>query len=408
MKNRAILIQELKLKWEQVSPYLDERSKRIWAGAESRQIGAGGKAILHEATGLNRRTISKGEQELSIRAAAGAGVGKRIRKEGGGRKRQTEKVPILAERIEELVEPHTKGDPMRPLRWTSKSTYKLSEQLKSEGLEASPNTVGSILEKLNYSLQLNRKEKEGGEHADRDAQFEHINDKVEQFLSEGKAAISVDTKKKENIGSYKNGGREYHKAGAAPVVKVYDFIDEQLGKVAPYGVYDIGLNKGWVNVGISSDTAAFAVNSIRRWYYQMGQADYEKKDEILITADCGGSNSHRGRLWKVELQKLADEIQKTIYVCHFPPGTSKWNKIEHKMFCFITMNWRGEPLISQQTVVQLIGNTTTESGLKIKAAIDENMYKKGIIISDAELKRVNLVPDKFHGEWNYKIEFNKI
>jgi transposase len=404
MENRANVITELRKKWEQMSPFLDERSRRIWTGVESRQIGLGGKTILHEATGMSRRAIAKGEQEMASRAT----VDKRIRRAGGGRKRKTEKIPNLVERLEDLVEPYTKGDPVRPLRWTSKSTHKLSAELKSEGISVSHKTVGRILENLNYSLQLNRKEKEGGEHTDRDAQFEFINNKVEQFISGGKAAVSVDTKKKENIGNYKNGGREYHKSGEAPKVKVYDFIDKELGKVAPYGVYDMGLNKGWVNVGISSDTAAFAVNSIRSWYCQMGQAQYAKTDSLLITADCGGSNSHRGRLWKVELQKLADEIHKTIHVCHFPPGTSKWNKIEHKMFCFITMNWRGKPLISQQTVVQLISNTTTKSGLTIKAALDENTYQKGITVSDEELAKVNLVEEKFHGEWNYKIEPNII
>jgi len=403
MENRAKLIEDLRQKWTEVYPYLDERSKRILAGAESKAIGVGGKAIVHEATGLDWKTISKGEQEIASRRATEDGVGKSIRQPGGGRKRKTEQEPSLEERLEALVEPHTKGDPMRPLRWTSKSTYKLSEELKAEGISASPNTIGNILANLDYSLQLNRKEKEGGKNIDRNAQFEFINDKVAQFILEGKAAISVDTKKKENIGEYKNGGREYHKSGKAPQVKVYDFKDEKLGKVAPYGVYDIGSNKGWVNVGVSSDTAEFAVNSIRKWYYRLGQADYRNTDELLITADGGGSNGTRSRLWKVELQKLADEIQKTIHVCHLPPGTSKWNKIEHKMFCFITMNWRGKPLISQQAVVQLIGNTTTKNGLMIQAELDENTYKKGIIVSDEALEKVNLIADKFHGEWNYSI-----
>lgn len=386
---------------------MDERSKRILAGAESQAIGVGGKAIVHEATGLDWKTIGKGEQELASRRNIEGDVGKPIRQPGGGRKQKTEHVPSLAGRLEALVEPHTKGDPVRPLRWTSKSTYKLSEELKREGISASPNTIGSILAKLDYSLQLNRKEKEGGKNTDRNEQFEFINNKVAQFISEGKAAISVDTKKKENIGEYKNGGREYHKNGKAPQVKVYDFIDEKLGKVAPYGVYDIGSNKGWVNVGVSSDTAEFAVNSIRKWYYRMGQTDYRDTGELLITADGGGSNSTRSRLWKVELQTLADEIQKTIHVCHLPPGTSKWNKIEHKMFCFITMNWRGKPLISQQAVVQLIGNTTTKSGLKIQAELDENTYIKGIVVSDEALEKVNLTEAKFHGEWNYSIAPNQ-
>lgn len=404
MGNRDNVITELRQKWEQISPFLDERSRRIWTGVESMQIGIGGKTLLHEATGMSRRSIANGEQEIASRAEFDKG----IRRAGGGRKRKAEKIPNLVERVEALVEPYTKGDPMRPLRWTSKSTHKLSAELKSEGISVSHNTVGSILQSLDYSLQLNRKEKEGGEHPDRNAQFEFINDKVGRFVKEGNAAISVDTKKKENIGNYKNNGREYHKSGEAPKVKVYDFIDEKLGKVAPYGVYDIGSNKGWVNVGISCDTAAFAVNSIRRWYNQMGKAGYGGTGHLLITADCGGSNSHRGRLWKVELQKLADEISKTIHVCHFPPGTSKWNKIEHKMFCFITMNWRGKPLISQQTVVQLISSTTTKSGLTIKAELDETVYQKGVVVSDEELAKVNLITEKFHGEWNYRIEPNGI
>lgn len=407
MENKAKIIEDLKWKWEQIFPYMDERSRRIWAGAESRTLGRGGKGIVHEATGLDWKTIGKGEQEIMSRTSRQVAVRESIRQAGGGRKRKTEQIPNLAGRLEELVAPHTKGDPVRPLRWTSKSTYKLSEALRKEGISASPKTVGSILESMDYSLQLNRKEKEGGEHPDRDAQFEFINKKVVQFIAEGKAAVSVDTKKKENIGNYKNGGREYHEEGKAPEVKVYDFIDKELGKVAPYGVYDIGSNKGWVNVGVSSDTAEFAVNSIRKWYYRMGQASYGQTDALLITADCGGSNSNRARLWKVELQKLADEIHKAIHVCHLPPGTSKWNKIEHRMFCFITMNWRGKPLISQQTVVQLIGNTTTNSGLEIQAEIDENIYEKGMKVSDEALAKVNLVADEFHGEWNYTINPNQ-
>lgn len=292
---------------------------------------------------------------------------------------------------------------MRPLRWTSKSTYKLSEQLNAEGFQISPNTVGSILKGLEYSLQLNRKEKEGGEHEDMDAQFEHINKQIELFHSQGNATISVGTKKKEKICNYKNGGQEYHRKGQAPKVKVHDFKDEELGKVAPYGIYDIGMNKGMANMGISNDTAAFAVNSIRTWYYQMGQPVNGKTEDIMITADCGGSNSNRCRLWKAELQKPANEIRKTIHVNHLPPGTNKWNKIEHKMLCFITMNWRWKPLITHQAVIQLIGNTTTKSGLTIKAILDENTYKKGIKVNDEELQKVNTTADKFHGEWNYKI-----
>jgi Rhodopirellula transposase DDE domain len=402
MKDWLTTRDNLKSKWGQIYPYLDERSRRIWAGVEAQQIGRGGKALVQEATGLDWKTIAKGIEE----ATAKTPVEPRLRSAGGGRKSARENQPGLEQRLEELIEPHTKGDPMRPLRWTSKSTYKLSEQLKAEGFPISPSTVGSILKGMEYSLQLNRKEKEGGEHEDRDAQFEHINKEVARFHSQGKAVISVDTKKKENIGNYKNGGREYHRKGQAPEVKVHDFKDKELGKVAPYGVYDIGMNQGMVNMGISNDTAAFAVNSIRTWYHEMGQPTYEKTDAILITADCGGSNSNRCRLWKVELQKLANELRKTIHVCHLPPGTSKWNKIEHKMFCFITMNWRGKPLITHQAVIQLIGSTTTKSGLTIKAVLDENTYEKGIKINDEELQKVNFTADEFHGEWNYRIEPN--
>lgn len=403
MKNRSKLVQDLQWKWEQLSPYLDERSRRIFAGTESRLIGFGGKSIVHEATGLDWKTISKGELELSEPPSTDTDDRKSIRKKGGGRKRKVDQIPFLSDRLEALVSPHTKGDPMCPLLWTSKSTYKLSEALKAEGISVSHSTIGNILESMGYRLHLNRKEQEGGDTPDRNEQFEFINKKVSQFILEGKAAISVDAKKKENIGNYKNGGREYHKKGEAPQVKIYDFVDEKLGKVAPYGIYEMNSNKGWVNVGISCDTAEFAVNSIRKWYYRMGQHEYGETKELLITADGGGSNGSRCRLWKVELQKLADEIQKTIHVCHLPPGTSKWNKIEHKMFCFITMNWRGKPLVSQQAVVQLISNTTTLKGLKIQAELDENIYKKGITVSDDELGKVNLIREEFHGDWNYKI-----
>jgi len=400
MQNKEKILETLQEKWKVMSELLDERGKRIWAGMEAYRLGWGGISILEQVTGLSDKTVSKGLKEIKSGAFK---QGSRVRKEGGGRKPKKEQLPNLIEQLEILIEPHTKGDPMRVLRWTSKSTYKLSKELKTKGYEVSPNTVGNLLKSQNYSLQLNRKEKEGKGHPDRDAQFNFINDKVAKFINLGKAAISVDTKKKENIGNYKNGGREYHKKGAAPQVKVHDFKDKKLGKVAPYGVYDIGLNKGWVSIGISSDTAQFSVNSIRSWWYKLGQPLYNHTTDILITADGGGSNSSRSRLWKFELQKLANEIDKTIHVCHFPPGTSKWNKIEHKMFCFITQNWRGQPLISRQVVVQLISNTRTETGLTIEAVIDENEYKTGIKISDTEFAKINITQENFHGEWNYYI-----
>lgn len=306
--------------------------------------------------------------------------------------------------MEKLVSPLTRGDPDSALRWTCKSTYKLRDELKSQGYDVSHFTVGKLLRGLDYSLQAPRKTKEGGKHEDRDAQFNYINEQVEAFQELGWATISVDTKKKENVGNYTNKGREYQPKGCPEEVKVYDFIDKKKGKVAPYGIYDMGRNEGFVNVGISKDTAEFAVNSLRRWWHKMGNTIYGHTPAVLITADCGGSNGYRVKLWKVELQKLANELKKDIHVCHFPPGTSKWNKIEHRMFCHISENWRGRPLISKQAVVSLIGNTKTKKGLTIAAELDENLYEEGKKISDAQLAEVNLVKMDFHGEWNYIIK----
>lgn len=402
MNNSIELESKLMEKWKILQPLLNERSKRVWAATEADALGYGGISLLSRVTGLRRKTISKGITEIKSEQ----GQTTTIRHPGGGRKSKQQIYPDLVEQLEHLVDSHTKGDPMSPLRWTSKSTYKLAAELRSQGYKLKSRTVGRILKEQGYSLQLNRKEKEGTNHPDRDGQFRFINKQVTSFIKLGKAAISVDTKKKENIGNYKNTGVEYHKKGQAPHVKVHDFKDKKLGKVAPYGIYDIGINKGWVSVGISSDTAQFAVNSIRRWWYEMGQDLYSHTSEILITADGGGSNSSSSRLWKIELQNLSNELNKSIQVCHFPPGTSKWNKIEHKMFCFISQNWRGRPLISRQTVVQLISNTTTKSGLIIKAALDENEYKTGIKVSDDELAKVNLDKNEFHGKWNYSIHTN--
>lgn len=303
-----------------------------------------------------------------------------------------------------MVSPLSRGDPECALRWTCKSTYKLRDELISQGCQVSPPTVSKLLKELGYSLQAPSKTEEGGNHPDRDAQFNYINGQARQFQESGQATISVDTKKKENIGNYANKGREYQPKGKPDRVNVYDFIDKKKGKAAPYGIYDMGRNEGFVNVGISSDTAEFAVNSIRKWWYKMGKALYGHTFALLITADCGGSNGNRVRLWKIELQKLADELKKDIYVCHLPPGTSKWNKIEHRMFCHISENWRGRALISRQAVVNLISNTTTETGLKIQAELDENIYQKGRKVSDRELAEVNLVKAEFHGEWNYSIK----
>jgi len=325
-------------------------------------------------------------------------------KQEGVEKKTTESQSGILDSLDKLVSPLSRGHPESALRWTCKSTYKLRDELIVQGYEVSQPTVGKLLGELDYSLQAPRKTEEGGNHPDRDAQFNYINEEVKEFQELGWATISVDTKKKENIGNYANKGREYQPKGIPEKVKVYDFIDKKQGKVAPYGIYDIERNEGFVNVGISSDTAEFAINSIRRWWYKMGKPIYDHTPALLITADCGGSNGNRVRLWKVELQKLANELNKDIYVCHFPPGTSKWNKIEHRMFCHISENWRGKSLISRQTVVNLIGNTATKAGLKIQAELDENTYKKGRKILDQELAKVNLVRAEFHGEWNYIIK----
>jgi len=397
-------IAKIQKKWNLISPQLDERSRRIWCGIEADAYGYGGVMLLHLATGMSRVTIAKGSREA--KEPEGQIELHRIRAKGGGRKLKTEELPGLLEQIDKLIQPFTKGDPMSPLRWTSKSTYHISEELSRQNYQVSPRTVGSILKKQGYSLQLNRKEKEGGQHEDRDAQFRFIHDRVQAQIASGQAAISVDTKKKELVGAYKNAGREYHPKGAAPQVNVHDFADKTLGKVAPYGVYDVEFNEGWVSVGVSADTASFAVNTIREWWDKMGKERYAGSERLLITADGGGSNSSRSRLFKVELQQLANELNMIIDVSHFPPGTSKWNKIEHRMFCFISKNWRGTPLLSQQAIVELIGNTTTKTGLKIQAALDERIYEKGIKITNEEFSRLNMTQNEFHGEWNYTIAPN--
>jgi hypothetical protein len=315
----------------------------------------------------------------------------------------TDKDAQLLHDLDALVEPMSRGDPMSPLRWTCKSTYHLANELKRQGHEVSQRTVCDLLSQMSYSLQSTRKTREGGRHEDRDAQFAHIAKMVADYQAAGEPVISVDTKKKELIGDFKNAGREWHPQGTPEEVRVYDFIDPELGKVAPYGVYDLTANTGWVNVGIDHDTAEFAVESIRRWWREMGQAVYQRPGRLLITADCGGSNGYRVRLWRRELQTLADELQLQIQVCHFPPGTSKWNKIEHRMFCHITANWRGRTLVSRQVVVNLIGSTTTHEGLRINAALDEKIYMPGIKISDEELAMLAIERDEFHGEWNYRL-----
>jgi hypothetical protein len=385
-------------KYDSLKAHLDERSLRLCAAADARSIGRGGISAVARATRMSRTTIHAGLKELDDEVTV-----KKIRRAGAGRKPLAEKDPGILVSLEKLIDPATRGDPESPLRWTSKSTTNLARELSAMGHSVSQRSVWNILDESGYSMQSNRKSNEGSNHPDRDAQFQFISDSVATFIEVGLPVVSVDTKKKELIGNYKNGGAEWHEKGNPLKVNTYDFADKELGKVAPYGVYDIAQNKGWVNVGISKDTAEFAVESIRRWWNTMGSSIYADSDRLLITADGGGSNGSRVRLWKVKLQEFANELNKTILVRHFPPGTSKWNKIEHRMFCHITENWRGRPLISREVVVQLIGATTTTAGLEIKAELDESSYQSGIKISDKEIQSVNLFREEFHGEWNYEI-----
>lgn len=388
-------------KYQQLSPVMDERMRRLWAGAEALAYGPGGISLVAAATGLSRTTIRSGIRELEAGVSRDTVV--QVRRSGGGRKPLEHEDPALLEALERLVEPVTRGDPGSPLRWTAKSTRKLAEELTQASHPISPQKVGQLLKDLGYSLQSNQKALEGTAHPDRNAQFEFINARTEAFQARGQPVISVDTKKKELIGDFKNKGREWRPAGEPERVRVYDFIDAALGKVIPYGIYDLTRNDGWVNVGIDHDTPAFAVESIRRWWRYMGRRCYPEATALLITADSGGSNSYRARAWKTELQHLADELQLAIAVSHFPPGTSKWNKIEHRLFCHITENWRGRPLVDHETVVQLIGSTRTQTGLRIRARLDTGSYPKGIQIPDAALAAVQLEREAFHGEWNYTI-----
>ncbi len=389
-------------KYEAIKPYLNERSRRIWAATEARTLGYGGQKVAHEATGLSGTTISRGLAELATEERERVGLG-RIRKAGGGRKRQTTLDKALKGDIARIIEATTCGDPETPLLWTAKSTRAIANELNQDGPRVSHSLVAKLLDEMDYSLQGNRKIKEGADHPDRDAQFNFIAEKAKSFQQQGRPVISVDTKKKELIGEYKNHGQEYHPKGQPTAVNVHDFMDKEKGKAAPYGVYDLSKNAGWVSVGISTDTAEFAVNSIRQWWQEMGGESYANAPALYIHADGGGSNGSRVRLWKAELQRFANEIGKVIHVSHFPPGTSKWNKIEHKMFCFISKNWRGKPLIDTATIVQLIGNTTTTKGLTIRARLDERLYEKARKVTDEEFKKLAIEPDPFHGEWNYKI-----
>jgi hypothetical protein len=387
-------------RWDAVGAKLDERGRRLFAAAEVQAAGWGGLKIVAEVTGLARSTINRGEDDLDAEPPANG----LLRRAGGGRRSVATTDPKVISELERLVAPVTLGDPMRPLLWVSKSMDKLAAALTAMGHPISGDTVARELVKFGYSRQHNRKADEGSKHPDRNAQFEYINAKVVAAQAASQPVISVDTKKKELVGNYKNGGSDYRPKGTPARVKVHDFIDKELGKVAPYGIYDVAANAGFVSVGITSDTAEFAVQSIRCWRDRMGLARYPDMRELTITADGGGSNGARVRLWKIELQKLADETDLVIHVHHFPPGTSKWNKIEHRMFCHITQNWRGKPLTDHLTIVSLIGATTTKTGLKIECALDERTYEKGIKVSDAEMAQLNITGDDFHPEWNYTIK----
>ena len=379
---------------------LDERQRRIWAAAEARSHGRGGIAAVARASGIAENTIRKGLRELDAPEELPAG---RVRRAGAGPKRRSETDPTLMVDLEQLLDGETRGDPERPLLWTSKSVRKLAAELRGLGHEVSYRTVARLLHELGYSLQANRKTKEGRQHPDRDAQFRHINEKVTAAIEASEPAISIDTKKKELVGEYKNGGREWRRKGDPVAVKVHDFPDKELGKAIPFGVYDIGANQGFVNVGITHETAAFAVASIRSWWQQLGSQRYPQATTLQITADCGGGNGNRTKLWKLELQKLADQTGLSISVCHFPPGTSKWNKIEHRLWSLVAKNWRGRPLVSHEVIINSIAATTSESGLEVYAQLDHRDYPKGIEVSDTELAAVNLGGDAFHPEWNYTI-----
>ncbi len=404
MKLKEIVSRKFKV----LKPTFTEQQLRLWSATEAKAIGHGGITILVEVTGLSEKTISRGISEISKpgrkkKIEIKESGEQRIRKSGGGRKSISEKDPDLLKKLDELISPFTRGDPESALRWSAKSTHNLAEELTKSGHPVSAMTVHTLLSKMEYSLQSNSKTKEGGNHADRDAQFLHINNAAEEYHEKNIPVISIDTKKKEMIGEYKNNGKEWEPKGEPTKVKDHDFLDENLGKVAPYGVYDVYRNEGWVNVGISSDTAEFAVESIRRWWLNMGINFYPEAKEVFITADCGGSNSSRSRLWKSELQELSNETRLKIHVSHFPPGTSKWNKIEHRLFSFISQNWRGKPLISREVAVNLIGGTKTKTGLTVKAMLDENIYKKGLKIKDDVMENLNIQKKDFHGEWNYCI-----
>jgi transposase len=400
MDAELISIQSIQTRFEVLQDFLDERLRRLFAASEAKSIGYGGISLVARATGVSRRAITLGCKELEEGPVAVTG---RIRRPGGGRKRATDKYPELGEQLERLIEPTTRGDPESPLRWTCKSVRKLSEELKTKKCNVSHNLVAEVLREMGYSLQANQKTIEGASHPDRNAQFEHINQTVRSFQRRAQPVISVDTKKKELVGDFKNAGREWRRKKDPTKVRVNDFPIPGFGKVAPYGVYDVTENVGWVSVGIDHDTAAFAVQSIRKWWQLMGCETYPDAKQLYINADGGGSNGSRVRLWKLEVQKLATETGLKISISHLPPGTSKWNKIEHRLFSFISQNWRGKPLVSHEVIVNLISATRTNEGLCVECGLDTNEYPKGIKVSDEQMDQLNLEKDSFHGDWNYTI-----
>ena len=393
----------LRAKYKILSARLDERALRLCAAEDAKMLGYGGISFVAKAANLSRTTLHAGLAENAKRQAQTVEAG-RIRRKGGGRKSSQVKDKTLLNDLDRLLDPATRGDPMSPLRWTAKSTPKLAAELQAQGHMVSQATVWRLLDGLDYSMQSNRKSREGLGHADRNAQIEFINRSAQEFLDRRQPVISVDTKKKELVGPYKNAGREWEKKGQPRAVNLHDFPDKKLGKVSPYGVYDVGRNEGWMSVGVTHDTAEFAVASIRRWWNQMGRQAYPQAKQLLITADGGGSNGSRVRLWKVALQQLAEELHLPLHVRHFPPGTSKWNKIEHRMFCHVTANWRAQPLVDYATIIKLISNTSTSKGLSIRAEIDADQYDIGKVVSDTELAAVNIKRCVFHGDWNYSVE----
>lgn len=404
----AKVIERIRGKFQALNAVLDERSRRQWAATEARECGYGGVTAVAAATGLARDTIAAGIRELEYRTRhPREPVAERLRRRGAGRKPVTDSDPTLVAALEALVEPLTRGDPESPLRWTCKSTRRLAVELTGQGHRVSYRTVAWLLHEAGYRLQANRKTREGQQHPDRNAQFAFINRQVQRFQQRRQPVISVDTKKKELVGDFKNGGREWCPEGTPAEVRTHDFPDKELGKAIPYGVYDVTNNQGWVSVGIDHDTAYFAAASIRRWWQEMGTRRFRRASELFLTADGGGSNSYRTRLWKVALQELANELRLKLTVSHFPPGTSKWNKVEHRLFSFITQNWRGKPLVSVQVIVNLIAATRTSTGLIVKAAVDEGLYETGITVTDEQMAMLNLTPAKFHGEWNYTIRPNR-